>query len=148
MKLSKALILSSGVLVFLASCMPPGGDSGGKSGGTSGGFGGSQFIFLLIVGLLVFLLWKWRVNSKKSSSMIATVNPKKFAFIFLGLSLVSIIIFFKFKEWVWENASDTNQGDREARETIKIGEPLILVLICLFLILGGYFLYKSTTKKS
>jgi preprotein translocase subunit YajC len=62
MKLSKALILSSGVLVSLASCMPPGDD---KSKG-SGGMGGMTSLIFPLLILVVFWMFFIRPQSKKA----------------------------------------------------------------------------------
>lgn len=63
MKLSKALILSSGVLIFLASCMPPGDD---KSKGGSGGLGGMTSLIFPLLILVVFWMFFIRPQAKKA----------------------------------------------------------------------------------
>lgn len=91
-------------------------------------------LILLVLGIFAFAIWKGRKN------------PKIAAFIFFGIGLISLIVGFKFKDWVWQSVSRMGEEDG-AEETIKTFEPIIFICAFLFLILGGYFLYKSTQKK-
>jgi preprotein translocase subunit YajC len=62
MKLNKALVLSTGILISLASCMPQGGDQAKGGGGMSGM---TSLIFPLLI-LVVFWLFFIRPQSKKA----------------------------------------------------------------------------------
>jgi preprotein translocase subunit YajC len=62
MKLNKALVLSTGILISLASCMPQGDDKAKGGGGMSGM---TSLIFPLLI-LVVFWLFFIRPQSKKA----------------------------------------------------------------------------------
>ena len=88
--------------------------------------------FLLVLGILVYLFW---IGRKK---------PKLAALIFLGLGLISAIILITYKDLFGQSYG----FDEDSDEGKRIGLIVVIVATCFFLILGGYFLYKSTTKKS
>jgi len=91
------------------------------------------FLIILVgIGLIIFAILKGRKN------------PKLGALIFFGLGLISLIISFNYKDWIRRD----NANYEDQAETMRIVEPIVLISTCLFLIVGGYFLYKSTAKKS
>ena len=63
--------ITSIVLFFFSSCVPPGGNQGNSGSSSGGGFGGFQFIFLGLM-ILVFWLFFIRPQAKKAK------NQKKF----------------------------------------------------------------------
>lgn len=70
MKLRISYLYSAIILLSLASCMPPGGDSKGGSQ-QGGGFGGFQLIFL---GLMIVVFWMFFIRPQAKRAK----NQKKF----------------------------------------------------------------------
>lgn len=104
------------------------------------------FIIIPIIGATVFAI----LNRQKA--------PKTSAFIFLGMGLISLIIYLMFEglvmkyyvdQWELDNAPYDHviRVLKDRKDMISFGKPLMLLLTLLLLLFGGYFLYKSNTKK-
>jgi len=74
------------------------------------------------------------------------LKPDTCSIYFFGLRAISLIVSFKFKEWVQQGIRSERKIDN-AEEVVRTGEPIIFASTVLFLILGGVYLYRSNRKK-